>query len=888
MQGGLKLATLLTQIKVDTDGFKKDMHEASKTGVEEAEKISKKMTTVTKVGEKLSKTGDNLIKGLTLPIIGAGVATTKMAVDFESSFAKVSTLLDDNVVDFGEYKNKLLDASSESKVAVDEFSESVYSSISAGVDQTKAIEFTTDAMKLAKGGFTDGAKAVDVLTTAINGYSLKSEDAARISDLLITTQNLGKTTVDELASSMGAVIPVASASNFGIEELSASYAQLTKNGIATAESGTYLKAMLSELTKSGSIADGTLRELTGKGFSDLKKDGMSTTEILKMLSKEAEKNNKTLKDMFGSVEAGSAALVMYKNNGTEYNEMLNGMESSAGATQAAFEKIDATPAEKLKGSLNELRNSGIKLGASFVPIIEKVSDKLAQAADAFNNLSGEQKNNVIKWGMTLAAVGPVMKVTGGAITTFTKLKGTMGGIGKAFEVLGKSSAVTKTAIKGTATAAGASATSFAGLSATVGPLALGIAGVGVAGYGVYKAMTEEAVPAVDLFEDAAISCADTVGATTVKISENTKKQIGDYVELSNSVQQETTNMYAGVTQVTDEKISEITGKVDEMKNSIIQAAEVQKTETINEFTELFSKSTTITSEEQQQIMNTIVTSYGDRITKTQQLRDELVGIYNNIKENGGNTTEEQQKRMNEIYEEMKKQAVESMSQNEAEQMVILNRLKVESGRVNAETASNAIKEMERLRQENVQKAKDERDQRVMQIELMRGELEKQGKGTADSLIAEANRQYEEVVKAADDTKKKGVEKLEKSYGNLKKEVNTDTGEILTAWQKVKDWWNNWNPEEKRLKAIEQKNGTGGSWSHFNGLDNVPYDGYLAVLHKNERVLTAEENKEYSSGTDKTDYNAIRSIVRNEFQGIVIQLNDREMGRAYSRYAEERR
>ena len=129
--------------------------------------------------------------------------------------------------------------------------------------------------------------------------------------------------MDELASSMGTVIPVANASNFSIEELSASYAQLTKNGVATAESGTYLKAMLSELSKSGSIADITLRELTGKGFADLKKEGMSTTEILSLLNVEAQKNDKTLKDMFGSVEAGSAALVLYKNNGEEYNEMLH-------------------------------------------------------------------------------------------------------------------------------------------------------------------------------------------------------------------------------------------------------------------------------------------------------------------------------------------------------------------------------------------------------------------------------------------------------------------------------------------------------------------------------------------------------------------------------------
>lgn len=433
MAGSIKLAPLLTEIKVDIENFKNDMEKASAIGTSEAKRISKVMETTAKVGKNFSKAGDLLTKGLTLPIVGVGAATTKMAVDFESSFVKVSTLLDSNVVDFAQYKNELLDASSETKVAVDEFSEAVYSSISAGVDQKEAIQFTTDAMKLAKGGFTDGAKAVDVLTTAINAYGLEASDATRVSDLLITTQNLGKTTVDELASSMGTVIPVANASNFSIEELSASYAQLTKNGVATAESGTYLKAMLSELSKSGSIADITLRDLTGKGFADLKKEGTSTTEILSLLNVEAQKNDKTLKDMFGSVEAGSAALVLYKNNGEEYNEMLRGMETSAGATQKAFEKIDATPAEQLKGALNELRNEGVHFGAAFVPVIEKASDILGDAAEAFSELTDEQKENVVQWGITLAAAGPALKLIGGGIQTYTKLKTGIGSRGRIYE-----------------------------------------------------------------------------------------------------------------------------------------------------------------------------------------------------------------------------------------------------------------------------------------------------------------------------------------------------------------------------------------------------------------------------------------------------------------------
>ncbi|WP_025846482.1 phage tail tape measure protein [Brevibacillus agri] len=36
-------------------------------------------------------------------------------------------------------------------------------------------------------------------------------------------------------------------------------------------------------------------------------------------------------------------------------------------------------------------------------------------------------------------------------------------------------------------------------------------------------------------------------------------------------------------------------------------------------------------------------------------------------------------------------------------------------------------------------------------------------------------------------------------------------------------------------------------SHYSGLDYVPRDGYTARLHKGERVLTAQENREYSGG-----------------------------------------
>ena len=54
MAGGIKLAPLLTEMKVDIASFKSDMSKAAALGVSEADKISKQMSKTAKVGETLS------------------------------------------------------------------------------------------------------------------------------------------------------------------------------------------------------------------------------------------------------------------------------------------------------------------------------------------------------------------------------------------------------------------------------------------------------------------------------------------------------------------------------------------------------------------------------------------------------------------------------------------------------------------------------------------------------------------------------------------------------------------------------------------------------------------------------------------------------------------
>lgn len=394
-----------------------------------------------KFGEKTETVGNNLNKSVTAPIIGVGTATAKLATDFGSSMAKVSTIADTTQAPIGDLKESILELSDDTGVAADNIAESVYQAISAGQSTGEAVNFVTNSTKLAKGGFTDAATSVDTLTTILNAYGDKAGDVTSVSDKLIMTQNLGKTTVDQLGASMGKIIPTANMYGVSLDNITSAYVTTTKNGIATAESTTYLNSMLNELGKAGTDVSDMLKEKTGKSFQELMESGMSLTDVLNIVQEACTESGKSIGDVFSSQEAakGAATLVQHADN---FNSAMQSMANSAGATNEAFNKIDSSNAENFAKALNRLKNAGIQFGEAVVPVVVPVFTELVSvvksAADAFNSLPEPMQDMVVKGLAIAAAVGPVVTVFGkvtavaGKVTSgFGSIAGKLGGLGSA-------------------------------------------------------------------------------------------------------------------------------------------------------------------------------------------------------------------------------------------------------------------------------------------------------------------------------------------------------------------------------------------------------------------------------------------------------------------------
>ena len=367
-------------------------------------------------GEVMENVGGKLTKGVTAPIVAAGAAATGMAMKFEDSMAKVSTIADTTEVPLDQLEQQIKDLSNQTGISASEIAENVYSAISAGRSTGDAVAFVGESAKLAKAGFTDSAAALDVLTTILNAYGKSAEETANISDILINVQNLGKTTVAELASSMGSVIPTASAFGVSLEQLVSAYVVMTKNGISTAEATTYVNGMLNELGKSGTTASDLLKDKTGKSFAELMKSGKSLADVLSIVKEQADEGGLSMADMFGNIRAGKAALTLTNDGGVEFTKTLQSMGDVAGATDEAFQKVSGTTSTKFTKAINRMKTSGIELGGAILdtamPAIDRMAETVENVTDTFNGLSDEEKEQVVKIGAVVAAVGPALSITG--------------------------------------------------------------------------------------------------------------------------------------------------------------------------------------------------------------------------------------------------------------------------------------------------------------------------------------------------------------------------------------------------------------------------------------------------------------------------------------------
>ena len=182
----------------------------------------------------------------------------------------------------------------------------------------------------------------------------------------------------------------------------------------TAEVSTQLKAVFSNLMAPTTAMQGVIEKYGySSGQAMLESEGLAG--MLKIVQNETGGQADKMAELFSSTEAVTAMTALTGSQFDTFNDKLGQMSDAAGATNAAYEKLQ-TNGDKLRKAWNQVKNMGVLLGSTMidmmVPAIMMITDKIDTFSEYFANADDSTKRFIVTVGAIVAAIAPALMLTG--------------------------------------------------------------------------------------------------------------------------------------------------------------------------------------------------------------------------------------------------------------------------------------------------------------------------------------------------------------------------------------------------------------------------------------------------------------------------------------------
>lgn len=453
----MSLFKLVGEVFVDTKQAEDSLGKTEEKTVSLAKKFESAGTTIKKAGEKISKAGTTLTKKVTLPIVGSGTASVKMAADFEANMSKVSALSGATGKDLDDLKQKAMDLGYKSKFSSVEMAEAMSYMGMAGWEAKDMLEGLDGVVNLATASGEDLATTSDIVTDALTAFGLEAGDATHFADVLAVTSADANTNVSLMGETFKYVAPVAGSLGYSIEDVGVAIGLMANSGIEGSQAGTTLRQILNNMAKPTkesaaamemlgvSLDDGEgnmysfgeVMQQLREGFGEIMIPIDEFTQQANALDAQLENGEITEKQYAAAMEelteraygaegaekakaaamlAGqrgmSGLLAIVNATSKDYEDLTNAINNADGAA----EDMATIMQDNLNGQLTRLKsatqNAAIEIGEKLTPYVSQLAGWIQSLVEKFSSLDESQKEQIIKWAGIAAAVGPVLLIIG--------------------------------------------------------------------------------------------------------------------------------------------------------------------------------------------------------------------------------------------------------------------------------------------------------------------------------------------------------------------------------------------------------------------------------------------------------------------------------------------
>lgn len=387
-------------------------------------------------GKAIAGVGANLTKTVTAPIAGIGVASVKLAADFEKGMSTVQSISGATGTDLEMLSKKAKEMGLKTKYSASESAEAFKYMAMAGWKAGEMADGIEGVMYLAGATGEDLAGTSDIVTDALTAFGMQAKDTNKFVDVLAQTANKSNTSVSMLGESFKYVAPVAGALKFNAQDVSTALGLMANSGIKASSAGTALRSLFTRMAKPTKESQ-TAMDALGISLTDSKGNMKSLDTIMRETRKSFAGLTESQKAQYAAALAGktgmSGLLAIVNSADSDFNELSTAIYNSDGACKKMYD----TANNNLSGQLTILKSTiegiGISFGERLLPYIKQGTEFIQRLADKFNSLTKAQQDTIIKVGLIAAAVGPAIFLFGRTVMVVGKLVKTVGMVGNAFK-----------------------------------------------------------------------------------------------------------------------------------------------------------------------------------------------------------------------------------------------------------------------------------------------------------------------------------------------------------------------------------------------------------------------------------------------------------------------
>lgn len=371
-----------------------------------------------KVGGTLTSVGQKLLP-LSTSIAGLGVAAVKTTADFDSEMSKVSAISGATGTDLDKLRGKAREMGAKTKFSASEAAQGMQYMAMAGWKTQDMMDGLEGIMNLAAASGEDLASTSDIVTDALTAFGLSAKDSSHFSDILAAASSNANTNVSMMGETFKYAAPVLGSLGYTAEDAALAIGLMANAGIKSSQAGTSLRGAITNLAKPTDTVAAAMDKYR-ISLTDSSGKMLSLRELMEQLRQK-------LGGLSEAEQAQAAAALFGKNAMSGMLAIINGsdkdFEKLAGAIDncdGSSEKMANTMNDNLQGQItilmSQLQELAISFGEILMPKIRDIVTHIQNFVDKLNAMDEGQKETILRIGMFVAALAPMLMGLGKVIT----------------------------------------------------------------------------------------------------------------------------------------------------------------------------------------------------------------------------------------------------------------------------------------------------------------------------------------------------------------------------------------------------------------------------------------------------------------------------------------